>query len=220
MTERTWGNNFQLLAFLVVFLAGFVSAVTLVGKSGPGASFLDLLAAPGCLIPTVALTLLAVGIAIAGGHYGKQWMDARARVWQARAAREEATTAKQHAQANDLTPGPDGRVLARLVQDQDGNVVLVQPGVATAPVTVIQADAGVRPNETPNAQVMAAILADALAQAAQRGPAGNARAGAWTPDPLLYKALGLLEPMDERVPSSIQILTADEVKRLESGREE
>ncbi len=204
---------------LVAFAGGFLTAATIIKQSSEArTSFVDLLSAPGCFIPTTALTFLAVGIAVAGGHYGKQWMDARARVWQARAAREEAATAKQSAQANDLTPGPDGHVLARLVQDQDGNVVLVQPNVATAPVTVVEAGAGVRPNETPSEQVMAALLANAFARLAQRGT-GHARAGGWGPDPLLYKALGLLDtsPASDLVPLDVHVMDAEEVKELEQG---
>jgi hypothetical protein len=219
MTDQTQSSSGLQIFMLVTFgafAAGFILAASLFGKSyGSQTSLVDLLAAPGCLIPTVLLALLALGIALASGHYGKQWMDARVRVWQARASREEASTARRHAQANDLTPGPDGRELARLVQDQAGNVVLVQPGAATAPVTVVDAESGVRPNETPTPHVMAALLANAFAQMAQRGT----RASGQAPDPMLYRALGLLgaPSVNDLVPMDVQIVGAEEVKRLEQG---
>jgi hypothetical protein len=203
---------------LVAFVA--ILAVTSSGDDGGDRenrpALLDLLSAPGCYVPLIGLTLATLLPVALGGYYAKQRLDAGVRVWQARAAREEALAEKQRLQTHDLTPGPDGRELARLVPGPDGRALLVSPRVAAAAVTRLDPDAAVRPDQTPEQLALAAVLGDALGRAA-RGGAGQ---GGRTPDALLLGAALGRPAIEARVPPTVRVLSAEESRLLEDGREE
>jgi hypothetical protein len=206
----------------VLALVVFVAVLAMTSSGGDegaqenGPALLDLLSAPGCYVPLIGLTLVVLFPIALGGYYAKQRLDAGVRVWQARAAREEALVEKQRLQTHDLTPGPDGRELARLVHSPDGRALLVSPRVAAAAVTSLDPDAAVRPDQTSEQLALAAVLGDALARAA-RGSAGH---GGRTPDALLLGAALGRPAIEARVPPTVRVLSAEESRLLEDGREE
>ena len=184
-------------ATLLLLTLAFAAGLLLGSPNAPVAGL-------NCLAPLAVLGGLALLTALGGLYYGKQKLDARARVWRARAAQEEALAAHQQARLHDLTPGPDGRELARLVQTPDGRVLLVRPDIATAAVTEVAAESAVRPDRGPDHLQLAAILS-----AARLGPG---------PADLLLAA-GLARPtLEERLPAGVRVLSAEEARLLEDGR--
>jgi len=143
-------------------------------------------------------------LAVIGGYYGKLKLDAAARIWKAQAAQREMQVERQRTQLGDLTS------VARLVQAPDGRLLLLKPGIATAPVTIVDPDAAVRPDQTSDQLALAAILSQSQAL-------GSLRAG-HTPDSLLLAMLSR-QSIDERVPANVRVLNAEEVELLGDGRE-
>ncbi|MGD9100764.1 MAG: hypothetical protein PVF45_09820 [Anaerolineae bacterium] len=218
-THRKGNNGCTSKIVAVLMLTVFVAGVAVASNRGDqenGPTLLDLFSAPGCYVPLIGLTLVVLFPIALGGYYAKQRLDAGVRVWQARAAREEALAEKQRLQTHDLTPGPDGRELARLVHGPDGRVSLVNPRVAAAAVTTLDPDAAVRPDQTSEQLALAAVLGDALGRAA-RGGVGR---GGRSPDALLLGAALGRPAIEARVPPTVRVLSAEESRLLESGREE
>ena len=164
------------------------------------------------------MLLLAASVAAVGGvYYGKQRMDARSRIWRAKAETEEALAARQRARANDMTPGPDGE-LARLVKDEDGKLVLIAPELVSSPVTVVDPESGTHPNHTSEELRAMALVSNAL-RAGGGGSAPRA-AGGEVPSLLLLKALGMGgQQLGDKSPPIIEIMSGDDVKVLQAGRE-
>jgi hypothetical protein len=221
MTEKT--NPKRTKAILSLLLLIFVAGIYVGIKHGPGSdatrpesstpSLFDQLASAACYTSLAILGVLALALAIVGGYYGKLKLDTAARIWQAQAERQETLVERQRTQLNDLTPGPDGRELARLYQAPDGRLLLLKPGIATSPVTVVDPDAAVRPDQTSDQLALVAILSQAVQNA------GFPRNGGSPSDSLLMAMMLSRQAMDERVPSNVRVLTAEEVKLLEDGRD-
>ncbi len=223
-THRKRSNgSIKLVSFLMLltFIAGILVSAKLNQRPARVESrslFLDLLSAPGCYVPVTGLTMMALAAAAMGSFYSKQRLDAKARVWQARAGREEALAERQWARSNDLTPGPDGQELARIVRTPDGRLLLVKSGVVTSPVTDLDPDAAVRPDQVSEHLALAAVLGNALGRAAHNG--GTNRGGGLSPDVLLLGAALGRPAMAGRVPSTVRVLTEDEAQLLEEGPRE
>jgi len=188
--------------------------------SGRGATFLlNALSAPGCYVPLaflVGTTTLAAGV---GLYYGKQRLDAQVRVWQAQAAAEEADVERLQAQINDLTPGPDGEEVARMLEI-DGRRVLVNPRLGTSPVTAVELESAVRPNQVPDDVTLGALLASAM----KRMGGGRLATGQGRGSPLdgmaLWMAARGMPTLDQhRIPPTIRVLDAEEIESLEEGKE-
>jgi hypothetical protein len=216
--ERSRGNakTKTIVALLALsFLAGVVLN-SRAQESTPGgwSLLLDVLSAPGCYVPLIGLTLIALTLAAIGSYYGKQKLDVTARIWNTRAAREEALTEKHWRQLGDLTPGPNGQELARIIQDADGRLLLLRPGVATAAVTILDPDAAVRPNQTSDQLALAAVLSDAL------GRAGGIPRSSNSLETLFLGATRGRSEIAGRVPSSVRVLSDPETLLLDDGREE
>ena len=164
------------------------------------------------------MLLLAASVAAVGGvYYGKQRMDARSRIWRAKAETEEALAARQRARANDMTPGPDGE-LARLVKDEDGKLVLIAPELVSSPVTVVDPESGTHPNHTSEELRAMALVSNAL-RAGGDGSAPRA-VGGEASGLLLLKALGMGgQQLGDKSPPIIEIMSGDDVKVLQAGRE-
>jgi len=197
-----------LTLILLIFTAGIYVGV----QYGPGSqttrpespSLLGQLTSAACYTSLAILGVLALALAVIGGYYGKLKLDAAARIWKAQAAQREMQVERQRTQLGDLTS------VARLVQAPDGRLLLLKPGIATAPVTIVDPDAAVRPDQTSDQLALAAILSQSQAL-------GSLRAG-HTPDSLLLAMLSR-QSIDERVPANVRVLNAEEVELLGDGRE-
>jgi hypothetical protein len=185
------------------------------------APLVSIFSAPGCYIPlglVAALTMIAVAL---GLYYGKQRLDAQVRVWRARAAVEETEVERQRVELDNLTPGPDGQEIARVMRIGD-RLVLVKPGVVTSPVTILAPEAAVRPDQTADQLALAAILSSALGRMGgtslvPRGGRGDSPLDGLA---LLMATRGLGPGWGERrIPDSIRVMTEEEAAQLESGEE-
>lgn len=178
---------------------------------------LQALNAPGCYVPLtflVAMTTIAVGV---GLYYGKQRLDAQARIWQARAEAEETEVARQRVELDDLTPGPDGEV-ARVIEIK-GQRVLVNPRLGTSPVTAVEPASAVQPNQVPDQVTLGALLASAM-----KGMGGGRPASRGGNSPLdgmaLWMAARGMPALDQnRVPPNVRVLDAGEVELLEESKQ-
>ena len=209
-----------LLLAVLAFLGGAVSTASFgQDTQEAGTSFTNALLPVFCYLPAALLAIVALIAVAAGSYYGKQRWDAKARIWQARAKSEETAVERQRVQLGDLTPGPDGQEVARIVQAEDGRVMLVTSGKTTSPVTLVDADAAVRPDQVPDEHTLMALIADALARAAQSG-GGAPRAGGEWANLALFKALGMGAQPQDRLPPTVRVLPIEDVQLLDSGREE
>lgn len=203
-----------LLIFVVgIFIGVKYSPASESARSESTPSLFGQLTSAFCYTSLAILGVLALALIVAGGYYGKLKLDAQARVWKAQAEHRETLVERERTQLHDLTPGPDGRELARLIQAPDGRLVLLKPGIATSPVTIVDPDAAVRPDQTSDQLALMAILGQAIQNAA-----GFPRSGG-SSDPLLMAMMLSRQAMDERVPSNVRVLSAEEVQLLEDGRE-
>ena len=187
-------------------------------------SWQEILRAPICAVPVIAITLAGLGFTVVQGYYSVQHLEAQRRIQAAEAAeREEAVrlqtvqTKRRLRELNDLTVNlTTGEEVARLMPGPDGERFLVRPGLATKPVSRIDPDE-VR---TESDQVRAAaMLANAVRYGSGRvnRPAG----GGQSSFSLEMAALAMLNGgggVERRLPSSIHILKEDEVQMLEDKR--
>jgi hypothetical protein len=217
-------NTHPVKTVLTLTLLIFVVGIFIGVKYGPASesarsestpSLLGQLTSAFCYTSLAILGVLALALIVVGGYYGKLKLDARARVWKAQAEHRETLVERERTQLHDLTPGPDGKELARLVQTPDGRLVLLKPGIATSPVTVVDPDAAVRPDQTSDQLALVAILSQAVQNAAGFPRSG----GGGSSDPLLMALMLSRQAMDERVPANVRVLSAEEVKLLEDGRD-
>jgi hypothetical protein len=197
--------------------------------SSDGITLLDVLAAPACAYPAAALAFVGLALAMMGFYYGKQRWDAEARIWRARAAAEETGVARQRVELNDLTPGPDGQELGRIVQVPDGRVMLVNSRLASGPVTLVDPSGAQRPDEIPDNLQLAAIVSSALARAddgTRRNRGSNQALDALAVYVMAqgmgygYSGPGGLPGIEGRVPSQVRVLDEGEARLLEAGRQE
>ncbi|RLC75029.1 MAG: hypothetical protein DRJ03_30930 [Chloroflexi bacterium] len=224
MTTPHRGETSASLVAALIFAAVVLAVGIAVGfglstpADGRASTFLlQALSAPGCYIPltfVVGVTTIAIGI---GLYYSKQRLDAQARIWQARAAAEETEVARQRVELDDLTPGPDGEDVARMV-NIDGKMVLVNSRLSTSPVTSIEPESAVQPNQVPDQVTMGALLASAVKQ--MGGGRLASRGGGSPLDGMaLWMAARGMPAMDQnRVPPNVRVLDADEMGLLEEGK--
>ena len=225
MAERTSSRRVSvslkhvLLIILLALLAGSIAPALLDGNRDDGtSSFSDSLFLFACYLPAGFLLVFASVAAVGGVYYGKQRMDARARIWRAKAETEEALAARQQARANDMTPGPGDRELARLTKDEDGKLLLIAPELVSSPVTVVDPESGTHPNHTSEELRAMALVSNAL-RAGGGGSAPRA-AGGEVPSLLLLKALGMGgQQLGDRSSPIIEVMDEDDVKVLQAGRE-
>jgi hypothetical protein len=194
--------------------------ITSAPASQAEASWADILSSTGCYIPLSLVAALTMTAVVVGLYYGKQRLDAQVRVWRARAAAEETEVERQRVELDNLTPGPDGQEIAR-VMEIGGRLVLVKPGIVTSPVTILEPGAAVRPDQIPDQLTLAAILGSTL-----RGMGGVPLVAHNRGDrpldglALLMAARGMGPGWGERrIPDNIRVLTEEEAAQLESGQE-
>ncbi|HEY68819.1 MAG TPA: hypothetical protein G4N97_11185 [Thermoflexia bacterium] len=217
-----------LLFVILVAIPSIASHSEAVRPSQERASLRDVLSAPGCFIPAAAVTFLALTVSLIGLYYAKQRLDAQVRIWRARAAEAETDVEHLRVRLNDLTPGPDGQEVARILQTPDGRLVLVNARIAASPITLLDPEAAARPDQTPDPLQLAAILGNALRGVTWgSGPGGGRRPqGSGGPSPLDGLALLALTGMrlgfldQSRVPDRVRVLDDEEVELLEEGRKE
>jgi len=214
MSQSTNSQSTHPKAILTLILLIFTAGIYVGARYSPGhapqpesssPSLLGQLASTACYTSLAILGVLTLALAIVGGYYGKLKLDAAARTWKAQAAQQEMHIERQRTQLGDLTS------VARLVQAPDGRLLLLKPGIATSPVTLVDPAAATRPDQASDQLALAAILSQSQALGSLRG--GH------TPDSLLLAAMLSRQPMDERVPANVRVLSAEEVRLLEDGRE-
>lgn len=215
---------------LVVLLAGLVLGSYLARDtddpapaepaSTRGLSWVEILNAPACAIPVIAITLTALGFTAVQGYYGVQRLEAQRRIQAAEAAEREedvrqsaVRTARRQLELNDLTVNlATGEEVARLMEGPDGQWLLVRPGLATKPVSRIDPDE-IREDSD---QVRVAAM---LANAARYGQGGRPVTGGGQSNlSLELAALAMLNQggaVDQRLPGRVRVLSDEEVRMLE-----
>jgi hypothetical protein len=182
---------------------------------------IEILQAPTCAVPVIAITLISLGFAVVRGYYGVQRLEAQRRIQKAEAAEREeevrlraVQTQRRLRELNDLTVNlATGEEVARLMEGPDGQLLLVRPGLATKPVSRLDPD---EVREESDQVRVAAMLANA-ARYGGRGHSGGQKSQL----SLEMAALSMLNgggSPDRRLPGSIQILTDDEGQMLGDKR--
>ncbi len=225
MTTRTRNRSGNVILIgLLLILAGIIIGAWLSSKEQtvaqqPEISAVGVLSAPGCYIPVGLLSLLTLIAAGVGTYYGKKRLDAQVRIWRARAEAREADVERQRVEMDDLTTGPDGQEVARVVKIGD-RLLLIKSGIATDPVTIVEPKSAAQPNQTPDQLKLAAILSSALKQAGS-GLLRHRSAGGGNPLDglaLMMAARGLGPGWNEgRVPANVRVMTEAEAAMLENG---
>ena len=183
----------------------------------------NVLNAPTCAFPVIAITLAALGFTAVRGYYGLQRLEARRRIWHAEAAeREEAVrqsavrTARRQLELNDLTVNlATGEEVARLMEGPDGKLLLVRPGLATKPVSRLDPD---EVREDSDQVRVAAMLANATRYGQGGGPSGQRRGAGAGPLSLELAALAMLNgggSVEQCLPGQVRILNEEELRMLE-----
>jgi hypothetical protein len=179
----------------------------------------EILHAPVCAVPVIAITSIVLGFTIVQGYYSVQRLEAQRRIQAAEAAEREedvrqhtVQTKRRLQELNDLTVNlTTGEEVARLMEGPDGELLLVRPGLATKPVSRIDPDA-VR-EESEQVRV-AAMLANA-ARYGSRGYSGGQQSSSLS---LEMAALAMLQggsASEQRLPGKVRILQEDEIRMLE-----
>ena len=232
--KQNWGRT--VIWIVVLIIIGIALGITIASRAQEAperkepedllaekVTVLDMLRAPACAVPVIALTLLVLGVAAAQGYYSVQRLEAQRRIQKAEAAEREeevrlraVQTQRRLRELNDLTVNlGTGEEVARLMQGPDGELLLVRPGLATKPVSRIDPDEVHEDSD----QVRVGAM---LTNAARYGRGGRATSGSGQGNlNLELAALAMLndgESPDRRLPSRIQILNDDEVRMLEDKR--
>jgi hypothetical protein len=185
-----------------------------------GLSWVEILNAPACAIPVIAITLTALGFTVIRGYYGIQRLEAQRRLQAAEAAEREeevrqsaVQTVRRQLELNDLTVNlATGEEVARLMEGPDGQLLLVRPGLATKPVSRFDPDE-VREDSD---QVRVAAM---LANASRYGRGGRPVTGGDQSNlSLKLAALAMLNQggaVDQRLPGRVRVLSDEEVRMLE-----
>lgn len=228
-------NRGRTMTWIVVLvLAGIVlgayltqspADTTSTSTSTSGPAWSEILPAPACAVPVIAITLVVLGFATVQGYYGVQRLEAQRRLQVAEAAeREEVVrmravqTQRRLRELNDLTVNlATGEEVARLVKSPDGEWLLVRPGLATKPVSRLDPD---EVREDSDQVRVAAMLANAARYSRGRGYPGRQQSGNLS---LEMAALAMLNgggAPDQRLPGKIRVLEDDELRMLEEKRRE
>jgi hypothetical protein len=233
--KQNWGRT--VIWIVVLIIIGIALGITIASRAQEAperkepedllaekVTVLDMLRAPACAVPVIALTLLVLGVAAAQGYYSVQRLEAQRRIQKAEAAEREeevrlraVQTQRRLRELNDLTVNlGTGEEVARLMEGPDGELLLVRPGLATKPVSRIDPD---EVREDSDQVRVAAMLANATRHA---GAGGGSKNGGQSALSLEMAALAMLQGngnTQNRLPGKVRILSPDEMQMLEEKQQ-
>lgn len=199
----TWGALVILLA--IVAGAGAAQAPERAPQGAPPAVWQQ----PVCWAPLLLLGIVVVVLAGTRFYFWTQHQCIELDEHRAQAALLAVHVLQQQARVADLSLGPDGQVVPRILTDATGRLAIVSPGILTRPIQALDVDA-----ETDSEQLRAAALVAHAMSRSAGGPGSGDRAGG-SREWMAWLAGAQALSFDERVPQQVRILDAAEVASLD-----
>jgi len=198
--ERRNNLGVYVVLGLFVFFTGMyvanrpVAEVAAIEQRNPLDTLAEIIQHPVCATPL--LILMAVGTVLVLPHIIRAFVDVVLHI-----QREKATIEELKVHVEQSRKQVSG---TQLVEDERGRQVMVNPALATRPVTLVDGE-----GELDSEQLRAArMLSEALKSA-------NLGHGTPSADMLaLAFGGGRMMPMEERIQPEIRVLTADEIESL------